>query len=200
MSQGNFTSSQKGNRKLEFKDFLYTSFCIEFLSIAGLSWATAALWIAGLSWATAAIWIAWLLKATNALWNSRQFIFVHTFQSIFVPTTPCRPAHIDHTQSLTPQLLCSFVPSTASFVTLQVASNDALIIPPPHQFADALFSHIFADNYWSDSHVLMQTFKDTFDSHSCCNTYSTYSHVPYCIYCTYCTALLYLNVIWLFIT
>ena len=34
-----------------------------------------------------------------------------------------------------------------SFLTPQVASNDARIIPPPFQFSDALFSHSFADNY-----------------------------------------------------
>ena len=67
-------------------------------------------------------------------------------RSIYVPTTPCHPAHIGHTQSLTPQSFRTFVPLTASFVTLQVASNDAHIFRPP-QFADALFSHIIADNY-----------------------------------------------------
>ena len=34
-----------------------------------------------------------------------------------------------------------------SFLTPPVASNDAHIIPPPPQFSDALFSHVFADNY-----------------------------------------------------
>ena len=66
---------------------------------------------------------------------------------IFAPTTPCHPAHIGHTQSLTPQSFRTFMPSTTSFVMLQVASNDAHIIPPPPQFADALFSHRFANNY-----------------------------------------------------
>ena len=68
-------------------------------------------------------------------------------RSIFVPTTPSHRALIGRSQSLTPQSLRSFVPSTASFVTLQVASNDAHIIAPPPQFSDALFSQMFSDNY-----------------------------------------------------
>ena len=58
-------------------------------------------------------------------------------QSIFLPTTPSHPGHIGHTQSLTPQSFRTFVPSTASFVTLQVASNEVHIIPPPPQFSDS---------------------------------------------------------------
>ena len=72
-------------------------------------------------------------------------------RSSFVPTTPCHPAHIGHTQSLTLQSFRTFMPSTASFVTLQVASNDAHTVPPPPQFAEALFSHILPTI--SDSHV-----------------------------------------------
>ena len=68
-------------------------------------------------------------------------------RSIFVPATPSHRALNGRTQSLTPQSFRSFVPSIASFVTLQLASNDAHIIAPPPQFSDALFSHIFADNY-----------------------------------------------------
>ena len=130
MSQGNFTAFQKGNRKLEYK---YVQIQAAALWIAGLSWVTTALSIAGLFWATA-LWIAWLLKATNALWNARLFNAVA--RSIFVPTTPCHPAHIGHTQSLTSQSFRTFVPSTASFVTLQVASNNAHIIP---QFLEHYF-------------------------------------------------------------
>ena len=67
-------------------------------------------------------------------------------RSVFVPKTPSHPALIFRTQSLTQQSFRTFVPLTASFLTLQVASNDAHIIAPPPQFSDA-FSHIFADNY-----------------------------------------------------
>ena len=61
-------------------------------------------------------------------------------RSIFIPTTPFHPAHIGRAQSLIPQSFRTFVPSTVSSVTLQVASNDAHIIPPPPQFSEALFS------------------------------------------------------------
>ena len=55
-------------------------------------------------------------------------------------------------------------------LTIQVASNDAHghIIPPPPQFSDALFSHIFTDNYWIDFVYLYVMY---------C-TWITYSHAP----------------------
>ena len=43
-------------------------------------------------------------------------------RSIFVPKTPSHPALICRTQSLTQQLFRTFVPLTASFLTLQMAS------------------------------------------------------------------------------
>ena len=75
---------------------------------------------------------------------------------------------------------------TASFVMLEVASSVALIIPPPSHFSDPLFSHIFADNCWSDvthflnwNSLLLTTFSCHFLIGPVLNFYVwTYSHVP----------------------
>ena len=103
-------------------------------------------------------------------------------RSIFVPKTPSHPALICRSQSLNQQSFRTFMPWTASFLTLQVA-NDAHIIAPPSQFSDALFSHILDDNWKYSTFFINLLF---------CNTYTRYSHVS-----TY--ARIYMNLKWLFI-
>ena len=67
-------------------------------------------------------------------------------RSIFVPTTPSHPAPIGRTQPLTPQSFRNFEPSIALFLMLQMASNDAVIIPPPPQFL-ATYCHVLTATY-----------------------------------------------------
>ena len=83
-----------------------------------------------------------LSRATELLASSMPLA-----HSNFVLTTPTHPAPIGRIQSLTPQSFGTFVPSTASFLTIQAASNDAPIIPPPrsHFLRCIILAH-FADN------------------------------------------------------
>ena len=149
MSQGNFTSSPKGNRKLEFKDFLYNNKSINISKGINKGFIMPRFQSLGspepppLSESLGSPEpppLSGSLDSSKPLTLSETLAYLMPVAwSIFAPTTPCHPAHIGHPQSLTPQSFRTFVPPTASFVMLQVASNDAHIIPPPPQFADALF-------------------------------------------------------------